>query len=136
MNLLLPQPNITILYAGILGIFYLLLSVNVIRNRWSEKKGLGHDTNPKSDLFKAVRIHGNFMEYVPFLLLLMALDEMTMRGSTYLHVIGISLVFARGFHFFGISKTHLVSWQRSAGVCITLLVLLSLSINLIMKGVS
>jgi uncharacterized membrane protein YecN with MAPEG domain len=136
MNLLLLPPKITIFYTGFFGVFYFLLSVNVIRNRWLEKKGLGHDVNPKSGLFKAVRIHGNFMEYVPLLLLLMALDEMTIRGGTYLHAIGISLFMARLFHYFGISKTHLVSWQRSAGVCITFLVLLSLSINLIIKGVS
>lgn len=136
MNLLLLQPKITTLYAGIFGVFYFLLSLNVIRNRWIEKQGLGHDVNPKSALFKAVRIHGNFMEYVPFLLLLMALDEITMRGSIYLHTIGLSLLAARVFHYLGISKTHLVSWQRSAGVGITFLVLLSLSINLILKGFS
>ncbi len=135
MNLL-PIPKITLLYAGVLGIMYFLLSVNVIRYRWKEKKGLGHDTHPKDPLFKAIRIHGNFMEYVPFILLLLAMDEVTMRGDAFLHSIGIGLTLARIFHFIGISKSHLVSWQRSAGVAITFIILLVLSVNLILKGAS
>lgn len=135
MNLL-PMPKITLFYAGVLGIMYFLLSVNVIRYRWKEKKGLGHETHPKDPLFRAIRIHGNFMEYVPFILLLLALDEVTTRGEIFLHAMGLGLIIARIFHFLGITKSHLVSWQRSAGVGITFIILLVLSVNLILKGAS
>lgn len=133
MNLL-QIPKLSLFYAGILGIMYFLLSVNVIRYRWKEKKGLGYESHPKDPLFRAVRIHGNFMEYVPFILLLLAMDEITMRGEAFLHTMGIGLIFARIFHFMGITKSHLVSWQRSAGVALTFIILLVLSINLIVKG--
>ena len=129
-------PKISLLYAGVLGIMYLLLSVNVIRYRWKEKKGLGHESHPKDPLFRAIRIHGNFMEYVPFILLLLALDEVTMRGEAFLHAAGMGLILARVFHFMGITKSHLVSWQRSAGVALTFIILLVLSVNLILKGAS
>src|SRR5687768_12832 len=98
----LAYPQITLLYAGILALFYCLLSLYVVRQRWAEKVSLGYNRDPKSVLFKAVRIHGNFSEYIPFFITLMALDEMTGRSATTLHIIGAVLIISRIGHAIGL----------------------------------
>src|SRR5665647_401177 len=112
----LTPPKITMLYAGILGLLYFALSINVVRWRWKEKKGLGHENDFKSGLFREIRIHGNFAEYIPVLILMMALDEMTGRNQTFLHIIGGALVVGRIGHHFGITKTSTASLGRALGV--------------------
>jgi len=64
---------VTGLYAGILGIVFFVLSMRVISNRVRARVNLldGGD----EALTRAMRVHGNFAEYVPFALLLMALAE-------------------------------------------------------------
>jgi uncharacterized protein len=136
MNLLVNFPKISMLYAGILGLMYMALSVEVIRHRWKERKGLGHDPDPHSGLFKAIRIHGNFQEYVPLLLLMMLMDEMSGRDTWILHFVGASTITARTLHFIGIKKSHLTSAQRSLGVLMTLISLLVMSVLLIAKGLA
>ncbi|HXH30086.1 MAG TPA: MAPEG family protein [Bacteriovoracaceae bacterium] len=132
----LQLPRITMLYAGVLGIFYFILSVDVIRYRWKEKKGLGHGTDPESGLYKRIRIHGNFMEYIPFILLLMALDELTGRSSAYLHFVGAALFLGRVGHSLGLKKTQGPSVGRTIGMGTTFCTLLLLCFNLIFKSVS
>lgn len=129
-------PKITLIYAGILAIFYFFLTVNVIRVRWMEKVGLGYKDDPKSKLFRAVRIHGNFAEFVPFTLLLLALDEMTGRSVMVVHILGCLTLTARLFHYIGITQSAYVSWGRSSSVLIMNVVLLILAVFLLMKGLS
>jgi uncharacterized membrane protein YecN with MAPEG domain len=132
LNLTLPQ--ITLLYSGIMGLFYIVLTFNVIRLRRSKMVGLGHEMNPECPLFRAVRIHGNFSEYVPFILILMTLDEMTGRQAWVTHMFGLILFFGRIAYSLGITQTHLKSPGRFIGMISTLLCLLSLSLMLIYKG--
>ncbi len=127
-------PKVTFLYAGIHGIIYFLLSANVIRLRTAKKVGLGHDNNPECSLFRAVRIHANFGEFVPFILLLMMMDEMTGRSAMFVHAFGSLLILSRASHYFGITKTHGASSLRVFGAGTTFLLLLMLSFLLIIKG--
>lgn len=126
--------KITLLYSGILALMVFALSLNVIWYRFKEKTGLGHNQSPESRLFRSIRIHGNFLEYIPLLLLLMALDEMSGRSSFMLHTIGISLVLGRVLHYFGLTKSPNTSWQRFLGTNLTFIPLVIMGINLIMKG--
>ena len=129
-------PKISLLYAGILGILYLLLSVNVINLRRKKLTGLGHSTDPNCPLFRSVRIHGNFNEYIPFILLLLVLDEVTGRNKLVLHFLGSLLVLGRIGHFIGITKSHKTSAGRFLGTIITYGCLVTLSVFLISKGLS
>ncbi len=77
---------VTGLYAGILGIVFIVLSMRVIKNRVRAKVNLldgGDET-----LTRAMRVHGNFAEYVPFALLLMALAEIQSGLGLFIHVLG------------------------------------------------
>lgn len=135
-DLLLTAPKVTLLYSGLLAIAYGLLTLYVIRWRWIERRGLGHDNNPKSGLFRAVRIHANFFEFVPFILFLMAMDEMTGRSRSWIHVFGVLLVLARIFHFWGIKISDLTSIQRTLGVLLTIGLLFTLGVLVLIKGVA
>lgn len=130
----LVLPKVTYLYAGIMGILYFLLSANVIKLRTKLKVGIGHDTNPECPLFRAVRIHSNFSEYVPFIILLMLMDEMTGRSSMFVHAFGIALIVSRVSHFVAITKSHRGSNLRVFGATVTFAVMLVLSFLLIIKG--
>ena len=64
---------VTALYAGLLGLLFFALSINVIGKRRSEHVALGHDGKPR--LERAIRAHANFAEYAPFVLLMMGLPR-------------------------------------------------------------
>lgn len=127
-------PRVTLLYAGIMGLFYLAISLYVVRQRTQKKIGLGHDNDPSSPLFRAVRIHANFSEFVPFILFLFLLDEMTGRNPLVLHALGFSLLIARCAHYAGIKKTDRSSPERLIGMAVTMICLVVPSALLILKG--
>lgn len=133
--MLVLLPKATMIYAGLLGVMYFVLTAMVIRLRNITKTGLGHDTDPASPLFRAVRIHGNFAEFVPFILLLLALDEMSGRSLIAVHIMGALLVAARIFHYVGVTKSHTKSFGRMFGAIITFSLLLVLSTLLLIKGI-
>ncbi|MFB3101678.1 MAG: MAPEG family protein [Alphaproteobacteria bacterium] len=94
---------VTGLYAGILGIVFFVLSMRVISNRVRAKVNLldgGDDA-----LTRAMRVHGNFTEYVPFALLLMALAEIQGGSGLFIHVLGTVLIVCRLSHAYAITAT-------------------------------
>ncbi len=66
--------TITPIYAGLLTLLFVALSVRVIGGRRMAGVGLGDGGNRL--LLRKTRAHGNFAEYVPFALILMALAEL------------------------------------------------------------
>lgn len=126
---MLSSVQITGLYAGILALMFIFLSVNVIRNRFKHKVGLG--SGESKELEAAIRIHGNFSEYIPLGIILMAIYELNGGDSTTLHVIGSAIVIGRIGHFIGLSKSRGTSLPRVIGtltVFISFLVLAVLNI--------
>ena len=67
--------TITALYAGLLALLFLALSINVIRYRRGEQVSLGD--GGKRKLARGIRAHGNFAEYVPLVLVLMSIAELS-----------------------------------------------------------
>ena len=133
--MLLVLPKVTMLYSGLLGVMYFLLTAMVIRQRGLTKTGLGHEPDPASPLFRAVRIHGNFHEYVPFILFLMALDEFSGRNPLIIHAFGFALLVARMCHYLGIKKSDKGSPERMIGAATTFTLLITLSTLLVIKGI-
>lgn len=120
---------ITILYAGLLGLLYIGLTLYVVRGRWAYKIGLGDGGNPQ--MLSRIRIHGNFAEFVPFALLLLFMTDYVQYNPLLIHLLGITLVLARVFHATGLLKSHVFTPWRGAGVVLTLAVILICSILLI-----
>jgi uncharacterized protein len=116
----------TILYASILGLMYLYLSAEVTKLRVKHEVYLGHGKH--LDLLKAIRIHGNFAEYVPFILFLLFLSELLGGRGWLLYTLGGLLVVGRILHIIGLRITDGPSLYRFFGIMLTWSVLLILSI--------
>lgn len=109
-----PFPVITSFYAGLLALMLIALSFYVIKGRLKNKIGLGDGGN--DDMMKRMRIHGNFTEYVPMLLILLFLMETTGFEAWMLHIYGLLIVISRSLHALGIYKSSVSSTPRFVGM--------------------
>ena len=125
----MTMPVITALYAGILGFLGLVLASRVVQHRQKHRIALGDKGN--EDMQRAMRVFGNFTEYVPMILLLVGFGEMLGAHKWLTHGLGASLVAGRLFHAWGLSKTSGTSLGRLLGVVLTWLALLVASAMLI-----
>jgi len=116
---------VTALYASLLAILYLVLSYRVAQRRRRFQVGLG--TGQNVELERAIRIHGNFAEYVPFALLLLAFFEAGGGPGWAVHAAGAGLLAARGLHALGLTQSSGRSPGRFSGVVATWLILLALA---------
>lgn len=107
-------------YAALLAFFYIYLSFNAIKVRRAEQISLGDNGN--SVLQRAIRAHANFMEYVPFAVILLFLAEYQGLASHYCHLLGASLLIGRFFHNLGIVEKNLK--YRQIGAVATFLVMI------------
>ncbi len=126
-------PEITMLYAGILALFIIPMAGFVISRRIKHNIAIGSGRadglEGERDLLKAVRIHGNFIEYVPFILFLFLLLELSGACALQLHILGTSLIIARLLHALGLYKTpEGASLPRLIGTVLTFLILLTAAI--------
>lgn len=121
--------QITPLYASILVLIFLALSVHVVRLRRARKIGVGSGQVPELEL--AVRVHGNFSEYVPLAVLLLLFMELNGVGAAWLHAYGGLLVIARILHAAGLGKSAGITAGRVAGTALTwTLMLVAVLVNL------
>jgi uncharacterized membrane protein YecN with MAPEG domain len=119
----LHVPSVTTLAASLLGLIYVVLSLQVIAGRFSGKVDLGDTGNTRHPLFVAVRSHANFAEYVPLSLLLIGLLEVRTGPSLLVKGLAAALVLARLMHPFGM-RMKAPNPFRAGGVVITLSVIL------------
>jgi uncharacterized membrane protein YecN with MAPEG domain len=126
MNLTIDL-TITALYASLLTLVFLTLSFNVIRLRKKLKVGVGD--GDERMLIKAIRMHGNFSEYIPLALILLAGYELSGANTLWLHVLGATLLIGRILHAIGIRKSIGTSMPRFIGMISTFMVLLILAIE-------
>ncbi|MBN9525273.1 MAG: MAPEG family protein [Alphaproteobacteria bacterium] len=108
----------TALYGGILGLIYLVLTINVIRYRFTLKVDLGDGGQEPLNL--AIRAHANFAEYVPLILLLIGLCEALLTRQLIIHLLGGGLVLARVLHGWGLARSGGGSPGRMIGMVLTM----------------
>ncbi|WP_113906486.1 MAPEG family protein [Aliidiomarina celeris] len=113
---------VTSLYAALLTLLLLVLSIRIIRIRWQERVGLGIGESKALEV--AVRVHGNFVEYVPLALILLALMELANAGAGLLYGLGGLLFVARVCHAIGLTRSIGTSLYRTIGVLGTFAVLI------------
>jgi uncharacterized protein len=109
--------SVTPIYAGLLALLFILLSVRVIGLRRSARVALGDGGNPA--LLRRQRVHGNFAEYAPLALLLMALAELQNLPDWTIHAIGILLLVGRAAHAYGVSREPEMPKARVLGMALT-----------------
>lgn len=125
-NLVVP---ISILYAGILGVMVVPMLLNVITYRVKNRISLGEGND--AGLIRRVRGHANFIETVPFALLLIVLVELSGGSANLVHGLGITLVAGRALHYCTlIAKPECPT--RAVGMLATIGVMLTAAIWLLM----
>lgn len=119
---------LTPFYAALLTLFYVILTLNVIKNRWRYKQSLG--AGKEAQMEKAIRAHGNFAEYVPLVIIMMSFLEWAKESPTILHFFGITLIIGRLAHAIGIGLQAPNS-LRVIGMMATFTCLIGASIKVI-----
>ena len=118
---------VTGLYAGLLALLLLALSVAVIHGRREAKVGFGDGDNTM--LARRIRGHGNFAEYVPMVLMLMAIAELNQVPEWRIHVVGAALLAGRLLHGYCFVCTESHPPTRAGGMVLTFAALLIGSLN-------
>lgn len=120
--------TITLFYAGLLGLMFLLLAIRVVRLRRRLQVGLG--SGGHEELNRAMRAHANFAEYVPLAVVLLALVEAGTAVPVWVvHLLGLLLVIGRAMHgFVGLNRRSGYSPGRLWGTSLTWLVILAAAV--------
>jgi uncharacterized protein len=113
---------VTATYAGLLALLYVVLSMRVVQMRGKGMPSLGD--GGIVDLQRRIRGHGNFAEYVPLLLLMLALLENGGLPASWLHALGATLLVARVLHGYALSFTASFKFGRFWGTLLTFVLLL------------
>jgi uncharacterized protein len=128
-------PSITAAYLGVLALLYAVLGVQVSRLRRGHKVLFGDGGNIK--LRSAIRAHANFAEYVPIIVLMVALLEMSGLPAVRVHLLMAALLVARLLHPLGMYVGPR-SWQfsvcRVGGIGLTVVVLIGAAMLLLQRS--
>ena len=104
---------ITALYAAILTALALALMFRVIALRAKTRISILHGDN--MDLAQAMRQHGNFVESVPLVLILMGVVEANGGNTVLLHTMGVVVVIARAAQPIGLRHDRVIHPLRFVG---------------------
>lgn len=116
---------ITLVMAAAAGLINIWLAIRVTRVRSSANVWLGDGGS--EPLVARTRAHLNFVEYAPFVLILIALIELARGTSLWLWLIGVAFMLARLAHGIGMDPSA-PRILRRIGAMTTLAVLLALSV--------
>ena len=127
-------PTITANYLAILALIYAALALQVIRLRRNSKAAF--DDGGNDDLRSAIRAHGNFMEYVPIIALMVALLEMSGASALRIHVLMGLLLLSRLLHPLGMYATpgslrFLIC--RGGGIALTIGLLIASALTILSR---
>ena len=127
-------PSITSAYLGILALLYLVLGLQVSRLRRGHRVLFGDGDNIK--LRSAIRAHANFAEYVPIIVLMVAMLEMSGMPALRVHLLMGALLVARLLHPLGMYVgPRALQFQicRVGGISLTWLVLVAAAIMSLLR---
>lgn len=108
---------VTALYAALLALLLLVLSLRVVRGRGAERVSLG--TGGSTRLERRIRAQANFAEYVPLALILIGLLEVADASPVLLHLLGLLLLAGRLLHGYALSFTERNIPARVGGMALT-----------------
>jgi len=117
---------VTSIIAAVLTIIFLRLSFAVIGLRRKNQIGLG--AGGHEDLERAIRAQGNFAEYVPLGIILIACLELNGTPWWLVAIPGISLIMGRLIHAVGINEPPPNFSKRVLGMKFTFSTLISLAV--------
>lgn len=122
-------------YAGLLAIWFIVLSVRVMQGRTGTGKpslGDGGDLG----MTRRIRGHANFSEYVPLALILIAFLELNSFPNWMLHSLGLMLLLGRVLHGYALAFTRELVFGRAVGILLTMVVLVIAGISCVCIGLN
>lgn len=119
------QLPVTLATACVLSLIYVVLMLRVSQLRWRHKVSLGDGGN--RDLLVSCRAHANFAEYVPLILILLGMIELSNGNPILLVLIALLLVVARVLHPIGMALPS-PNLFRIIGAGATFLILATLAV--------
>lgn len=120
------MPEITMLYAGVLGLMVIVIASYPGRRRAAQDISVGHGDDQV--LLLGMRRHANFVEAVPMALILMGLIEMNGATPMGMHILGSVLVVSRIAHAVGLKPDTTKNALRGLGAGGSALVILASSV--------
>jgi len=120
MQSLATMPVVSVFYIGLNALLLMIMAVYVVTQRWKHKVSIGDGGVPAME--RAIRVHGNALEYVPMVLVMMLTLELSGLASFELHVIGTGLTLGRLLHGWGLALSSGKSPGRFVGTLLTWLV--------------
>lgn len=94
--------HIVPLYAAALALLFIYLSILVVKQRRLHRVAIGD--GHKAPLKRAIAVHNNFAQYVPFCLLMLGMMEINHAPIYLLHGLCALLLVARCLHAYGVSQ--------------------------------
>ena len=122
---------VTPLYAALLALIFVALSLRTIRLRRRYRVGVGDGNH--TELQRAARVHANFAEYVPLALLLIYFAETGGGPRPLIHVLAIALLCGRLLHAYGLSQVRENYRYRTAGMVLTFSVIITACLFLLLE---
>ncbi|MDA0224903.1 MAG: MAPEG family protein [Proteobacteria bacterium] len=110
-------------YASLLALFFIALSIRTLLLRRRLKIAIGDAGD--AAMLRAMRVHANFVEYVPLSLVMLAFMELGGAPPWRVHVLCAGLLIGRLSHAWGVSQVREDYRFRMAGVGLTLIALVS-----------
>lgn len=121
--------QVTALYALPLAALYVVLWFRVTTTRSNLKVSIGDAGN--TGLHEKIRQHGNFVEWVSIVLILMIIAEGNKADAIWLHVSGALLLIGRLVHPFGLTAANPAHPLRIIGNTASLLAALNAMVCLV-----
>ena len=104
-------------YAAVFALFFIALSIRTLRLRRRLRIAIGDSGDER--MLRAMRVHSNFAEYVPFTLLLVLLAETQGANLLLIHGVCLCLLVGRVSHAVGVSQTNEDYRYRVLGMALT-----------------
>jgi len=107
------MPAVSAFYAGLIGLLLLVLAALVSRLRRKHAIGIGDAGN--RELHRAIRAHGNAVEWGVIAIVLLLVAELNRASPALLHACGAAVVVGRVLHAIGLSRSGGYSFGRFVG---------------------
>ena len=118
---------ITLMYASVFAIFALILSFRAGGIRAKTGVSVLYGDPPDPNLIERSRVHQNFLEYVPMILIVMGAIEINGGNHMFLFVVGDLLFLVRVAHAIGLKHDNISHKGRLIGAVGTALITLTVA---------
>lgn len=128
-------PSITATYLAVLALLYVFLAIRVARLRQRDRAAFGD--NGSIELRTAIRVHANFVEYVPIVTLMVAFLEMSSLPAMRVHLLMGALLISRLLHPLGMgARSNSLRFRigRVGGITLTFFVLISCAVAILWRA--